>query len=116
MEYSVAEVRAAAAFSGVAAAFTAPTVLDSGPWAYFFPAPRELPCGRTMALYEIQDDNQLLAEILHFRINYKREHLVLLNEINISPSTYDLRDLRNHHLVALHIASGSDQYGEEIPE
>lgn len=42
MEYTVAEVIEAAAAKGVKSAFTAPTVLDSGPWPYFFPAPLEI--------------------------------------------------------------------------
>src|SRR5204863_4404900 len=66
MEYSVADVRAAATASTVSSAFTAPTVLDSGPWPFFFPAPAELICGRTIALYDVQDDKKLLAEIHHF--------------------------------------------------
>jgi hypothetical protein len=94
MEYSVAEVRTAATAFAVASAFTAPTVLDSGPWPYFFPAPPELCCGRTMALYEVQDDKELLAEILHFRMAYKREHLVRLDEIQTPPNAFDLRGLR----------------------
>lgn len=115
MEYSVAEVRAVAANFAGASAFTAPTVFDTDPWPYFFPAPPELPCGRTMALYEVQDDNELLAEILHFRIAYRREHLVRLDEIRTPPNPFDLRGLRNHHLLALQIASGREDFGEEIP-
>jgi hypothetical protein len=68
-----------------------------------------------MALYEVQDDKDLLAEILHFRITYKREHLFRLDEIRTPPNAFDLRGLRNHHLFALHVASGRDDYGEEIP-
>jgi hypothetical protein len=115
MEYSVAEVKAAAEPSISTPAFTAPTVFDSGPWPFFFPAPSELNCGRTMALYEVTDDKELLAEILHFRIAYKSEHLVRLDEIRAPPSAFDLRQLRNHHLLALHVAAGREDYGEEIP-
>jgi hypothetical protein len=115
LEYSVAEVRMAATDFGVSSAFTAPTVFDSGPWPFFFPAPTELCCGRTMALYEVQDDKKLLAEILHFRIAYKREHLVRLDEIRKPPDPFDLRGLRNSHLYALHVAAGREDYGEEIP-
>jgi hypothetical protein len=115
MEYSVAEVRTTATALAVSSAFTAPTVLDSGPWPFFFPAPTELCCGRTMALYEVADDKDLLAEILHFRIAYTREHLVRLDEIRAPPNAFDLRSLRNHHLLALQLASGREDYGEEIP-
>jgi hypothetical protein len=115
MEYSVAEVRAAPTASAVSSVFTAPTALDSSPWPFFFPAPVDLSCGRTMALYEVKDDKELLAEILHFRIAYKRQHVVRLDEIRSPPNTFDLRRLRNHHLFALHVAAGRDDYGEEIP-
>jgi len=115
MEYSVAEVKAAAASFAGMPAFTVPTVFDSGPWPYFFPAPRELSCGRTMALYEVADDKELLAEILHFRITYERKHLVRLDDIRIPPHSFDLKSLRNHHLLALHVAAGRDDFGEEIP-
>lgn len=115
MEYSVAEVNIAAANFAGASAFAAPTVFDSGPWPFFFPAPLELSCGRTMALYEVQDDNELLAEILHFRVAYTREHLVRLDEIRTPLNQFDLRGLRNHHLLALHVAAGRDDFGEEIP-
>jgi hypothetical protein len=115
MEYSVAEVRTAATAFAVSSAFTAPTVLDSDPWPYFFPAPPELCYGRTMALYKVADDKDLLAEFLHFRIVYKREHLSRLDEIRMPPNAFDLRELRNHHLLALQLASGREDYGEEIP-
>jgi hypothetical protein len=114
MEYSVAEVRAAAASFAGMLAFTAPTVFDSGPWPFFFPAPPELCCGRTMALYEVLDDKELLAEILHFKMDYKREHIARLDEIRTPPTAFDLRALRNHHLFALHVAAGRDDFGEEI--
>lgn len=115
MEYSVAEVKAAAASFAGMPVFTAPTVFDSGPWPYFFPAPPELCCGRTMALYEVADDKELLAEILHFRMTYERRHLVKLDEILTPPNAFDLKGLRNHHLLALHVAAGRDDFGEEIP-
>jgi hypothetical protein len=115
MEYTVAEVRATVASVAGIASFTAPTVLDTDPWPFFFPAPADLACGRTMALYQVASDNDLLAEILHFRITYRREHLARLDEIRTPPNPFDLKVLRNHHLLALQIASGRDDFGEEIP-
>ncbi len=75
MEYSVGEVVAAARAFGASCAVTAPTVFDSGPWPHFFPAPRRLPCGRAMALFQVNDDGDMLAELLHFRLSYKRHHI-----------------------------------------
>ena len=68
-----------------------------------------------MALHKVNDDRELLAEILHFRIPYRREHLMMLSEIAEPPNPFDLRDLRNHHLLALHLAAGREDFGEEIP-
>jgi hypothetical protein len=115
MEYSVAEVKSATRLATGIAKFTTPTVLDSGPWPFFFPAPAELPCGRTMALYQVASDNDLLAEILHFRMTYGRDHIARLDEIRTPPAAFDLRALRNHHVLALHVAAGRDDFGEEIP-
>ncbi|MBC7951727.1 MAG: hypothetical protein H7Z12_07930 [Rhodospirillaceae bacterium] len=113
MEYSAAEVKAAAS-SWTACPFTAPTVLDSGAWAYFYPSPIGLPCGRAMPLFEVADDSQLLAEILHFRIPYRREHLAALGRIDRPPPACDIRLLRNHHLMAVRIAADDYAFGEEI--
>lgn len=114
MEYSVDEVRRAANGQVGACAITAPTVLDSGPWPFFFPAPRDLSCGRAMSLVKVADDKDLLAEVLHFRISYRREHILRLGEIRDPPEASDLGTLRNHHLLAVRIASGCDDFGEEI--
>ncbi len=115
MEYSVAEVRTTATASSVSSAFTAPTVFDSGPWPFFFPAPPELCCGRTVALFEVADDKDLPAEILHFRIAYNHGHLVRLEEIRTPPKIFDLRGLRKYHRLSLNVASGRVDYGEDIP-
>jgi hypothetical protein len=66
MEYTVGEAAAAAQAAGSACFATAPTVVDSKPWPYFFPAPAGLTCGRAMALFEVENGEGLLAELLHF--------------------------------------------------
>jgi hypothetical protein len=115
MQYRVREVIEAAAAFGASCAVTAPTVFDSKPWPYFFPAPRKLPCGRAMPLFEAKDDSDMLAEVLHFRLSYKRAHIAKLGQISVPPTPYDLKSLRNHHLIALQIASDCYDFGEEIP-
>jgi hypothetical protein len=116
MEYRVEEVVEAAGRSGAACAITAPTVLDSVPWPYFFPAPTELDCGRAMALFEIDSDDDLVVELLHVRLTYRREHIMRLGEIRLPPVPLALPRLRNHHLTALRLASGRDEFGEEMSE
>lgn len=114
MRYTVKEVLAAAPPS--ACAFTAPTALDCAPWPYFFPAPSELSCGRTMALHEVRDDNELVAEFLHTRLEYRRSHIVKLGVIDMPLVMPSLRVMRNSHLDALHVAAGRDDFGEPIPD
>jgi len=116
MEYRVEELIEAARHVGAACAVTAPSVLDSGPWPYFFPAPMELDCGRAMARFEIDSDEDLVVELLHVRLTYRREHIAMLGEIRIPPHALALARLRNHHLMALRLASGRYDFGEETPE
>jgi len=115
MEYFVKDVTAEATIHGLSHHFTAPTVLDSRPWPYFFPAPRELPYGRAMPLNPVDDEGQLLAEMLHVRLDYRREHIVRLGEIRRPPGPPDIKELRNRHLFALQVAAGRDDFGEDIP-
>jgi hypothetical protein len=116
MEYRVEELIEAARNAGAECAVTAPTVLDSGPWPHFFPAPTELDCGRAMALFEIDSDENLVIELLHVRLIYQREHIMKLGEIRSPPRPIGLARLRNHHLTALRLASGRYDFGEEMPE
>ncbi len=110
MMYQVKDVVAPA---GAGTAFTAPTVLDSQPGPYFFPAPRNVPYGRVMSL--IADDDDLLAEMLHVRIPYRPEHIAKLGYIARPSAGHDLKELRNHHLLALQVATSREDFGEDIP-
>jgi hypothetical protein len=115
MQYTVREVRAEAAAMGVSTMFAAPTVLDSAPWEYFFPAPAALPYGRAMALVPVDDEKQLLAEMLHTRLTYLPHHIVALGTIARPTSPHDIKELRNRHLLAVQVASGRGDFGEEMP-
>jgi hypothetical protein len=116
MEYRVEEIVGAAKLAGGACALTAPTVLDSRPWPHFFPAPTELDCGRAMALLEIDSDENLVIELLHMRLTYRREHIMKLGEIRHPARSIALARLRNHHLMALRLASERYEFGEEMSE
>ena len=115
MEYSVREVIAEASSQGCTQPFAAPTVLDCGPWPWFFPAPKELAYGRAMPLTPMGSDDQLLAEMLHFRLTYRRAHIVKLGLIRRPLGEPNLKELRNHHLLALQLASDRYDFGEEMP-
>ena len=73
MVYSVREVTAAARADAVP--MTCPTVLDSKPWPYYFPAPVAIPYGRAMALRTDGGEESLQPELLHTKIKYKRSHI-----------------------------------------
>jgi hypothetical protein len=115
IEYVVRDVTVEAAAHDLSHSFAAPTVLDTGPWPYFFPAPRESPYGRTMPLHPVDDESQLLAEMLHVRLTYRREHVVRLGEIRRPTGTLDIKELRNRHLFAVQVATGRDDFGAEMP-
>lgn len=112
MVYTVNEVLAENLDGAVA--FTTPTVLDSKPWHYFFPAPKEIPYGRAMTLNLSGDEESLQAEILHTRISYKRSHLKAIGWIDRTWGPVPLKDLRNHHLLCLRMALGHEDFGEEM--
>jgi hypothetical protein len=115
MSYPMRDVVAALEDPATACAFTVPTVLDSEPWPYFFPAPAGLPYGRAMPLAPIDSEDSLLAEILHCRLRYRRDHLIKVGEIVTPLGDLDIRALRNHHLTALRLAADDETFGEEIP-
>jgi hypothetical protein len=68
-----------------------------------------------MSLAPIGSEADLLAEMLHVRLTYRREHLIKVGAITRPPPPHDLKELRNHHLLALQVASDREDFGEEIP-
>lgn len=115
MEYTVEEVLTEASqLPDVAYPFSVPTFLDSKPSPGFFPTPRELPVGAPMALFEIWSDEQLIAEVLHFRLNYHRHHIVKFGRIVSDVPVVDFKSVRNSHLAALQVAAVRDDFGDEL--
>jgi len=112
MCYTVGEVLAGCEDDAVA--ITKPTVLDSRPWEYYYPAPKDVDYGRAMALTMDRDESSLQAEILHVRMDYKPKHLIKVGRIDRPVPEIDLKDLRNHHLLCLRMESGRDDFGEEM--
>lgn len=120
MVYSVREVTAEARAD--AAPFTCPTVLDSKPWPYYFPAPKAMPYGRAMALRTDGDEESLQPELLHTRIEYERSHIRALALIDRQWGPKELKDLRNYHLLKIRLAllddpaaEGRPEFGEDMP-
>lgn len=93
---------------------TSPTVLDSEPWPYFYPAPQGICYGRAMTLGTDHDESALQAELLHPRGDYKVRHLFKLGEVTTPARTAPIEELRNHHLLCLRIATGKVDFGCEL--
>jgi hypothetical protein len=120
MVYSVKEVTAEARTDAVP--MTCPTVLDSKPWPYYFPAPEVIPYGRAMALRTDGGDESLQPELLHTKIKYKRSHIRAITLIERPWGSEELGDLRNHHLLKIRLAlldepavDGRPEFGEDMP-
>ncbi len=115
MEYDAEDVvKAAKGVSGLAFPASIPTAFDQEPNAQFFPTPVELPHGCPMGLEIIHDDNDLLAEILHFRLTYRRDHMRALGRIDTAPPASDIRTMRNQHLDALHLVTLRETFGTRL--
>ena len=113
MRYSLADVYSAQGQKQRSSACALPTVLDGGMHQFFFPVPREHPFGATVHLQPDRADT-LTAEIVHCRIDYRREHLYRLGTIT-RPHRLDdgrLREARDLHLLALQVESGREDFGE----
>lgn len=113
MRYSLEDVVAAAKSRSIPNAFALPTALDGGMHEFFFPVPEKQPFGATLHLVPNQADT-LTAEILHYRIDYKREHLIKIAWISRPHPVQDkrLREARDLHLLALQEATARPDFGE----
>ena len=115
MCYSLADVYSAQERQSLSSACALPTVLDGGMHQFFFPVPRERPYGATVHLRPGRADT-LTAEIVHCRIDYRREHLCRLGTIT-RPHRLDddqLREARDLHLLALQDECGREDFGEAL--
>lgn len=106
--YSVADVRREAA---TGFPITMPTVFDSDPWEYYFPAPKSLQFGRAMALTPCKSDEDLKLEFLNSRVTYSDKNIWRIGQIMTPAPLNDIDYLRERHLLALQIASGDDKFG-----
>ena len=72
--------------------------------------------GRTMlmGLFVILSSDDLIAEILHPRLTYKRENIAKVGLISTGLPGIDFREMRNAHLWALRIEADRDDYGAEL--
>lgn len=115
LRYTVREVlNAAMGKSGVRHPVCVPTVLDSQFSRYYYPAPRELPYGRTLNLAAAEISEDKIAEIMHFRIRYRSEHIYRVGAVTKGLDTLDavgLSTMRSNHLFCLQYDSGREDFG-----
>ena len=113
MRYPLADVYSVQAQQRLSSASALPTVLDGGMHEFFFPVPREHPYGATVHLQPDRAET-LTSEIVHCRIDYRREHLHRLGTITRPHGLDDgrLREARDLHLLALQVESGREDFGE----
>ena len=113
MRYSLADVFAVHEPRELACCCAVPTVLDGGMDQFFFPVPRQHPYGAAVHLAPDQSDT-LTAEIVHCRINYKRDHLWRLGWITRPHHVAKdlLPEARDRHLLALQLACDRPDFGE----
>lgn len=115
MEYEVSEVLSQVAYDArIANPFCAPTSLDTGPWAQFFPSPKQLNFGCPMALETVYSDDALVAEVVHPRLMYKQENFKKIGIISSGLPSTDFKEMRDNHLWALRIAADRIDFGAEL--
>lgn len=117
LRYTVGDVLKAAGKAGVPAdrAIAFPTIFEAGLSAYFFPAPKQAPYGRTLDLHPDYNCERAISEVVHLPMDYRLEHLVKIGRIGTPLPSYPLREVRNVHLTCLQATLGRDDFGEEMP-
>lgn len=122
MEFDVEEVLDQARLDpAIAHSFCIPTALDGEPNSQFFPTPTvphrtpgPLDFGCPMALSVISKPEDLIAEVIHPRLIYKRDHITKIGLIGAGLPIVDVAEMRNAHLWALRIESDRLDYGVEL--
>lgn len=115
MKYKLSDVLAVRGKRSLAVACALPTVLDGGMHEFFFPVPREHPFGATVHLSPGKAEI-LTAEIVHCRIDYKREYLLYLGYIERAHSVRGdaLLEARDLHLLSIRLACERHDFGEDM--
>jgi hypothetical protein len=115
LEYEVGDVvKHAAGLQKLVRHFSVPTSLDTDPSGVFFDTPIEMNYGCPLGLTEVLSDDELVAEILHPRIEYQSHNVIDFGWVVAGDEIGNLGQLRNAHLWALRIASDRLDFGEEM--
>lgn len=112
MQYTAGEVLDVAKRQGVPRPFAIPTVIDSMPHPWFFPSPKKMTAGFTVALDGLPSSNDLVSEMLHLRMPYRSEHLMKVAQFGKLPRPDARTSLaRDAHLMALRARAQIADFG-----
>ena len=109
--YKVQEVLESHA-SENATVFAVPTVIDQPMSNVYFTAPRSMDWGHAVGLAPELDCGHLAAELIHARMDYRAEHWVAVDTLEMSSlSAVDIAQLRDRHLDCVRRSPGHSDYG-----
>ena len=95
-----------------ATVFAVPTVIDQPMSNVYFTAPRSMDWGHAVGLAPEPDCNHLAAELIHARMDYRAEHWVTVDTLEMSSlSAVDIAQLRETHLGCVRRSPGHSDYG-----
>ena len=95
-----------------ATVFAVPTVIDQPMSNVYFTAPRSMDWGHAVGLAPEPDCSHLAAELIHARMDYRAEHWVAVDTLEMSSlSTVDVAQLRETHLDCVRRSPGHSDYG-----
>jgi hypothetical protein len=114
MEYPVSQVFKQYSKANITAHFAIPSAFDTSQNAQFFPTCTELKFGCPMSLKPVVSDEDLIAEVVHPKVQYKPSNLKRVGFIKARPPSHPISEVRNLHLLALRIASGRSNFGVEM--
>ena len=111
--YRVREVLdARSGAGGSAAVFAVPTVIDQPMYNVYFTAPRAMNWGHAVGLAPEPDCRHLAAELIHARMDYRPEHWVAVDTLEMSSlPAADIARYRETHLDCIRRSPGNADYG-----
>lgn len=113
LRYSVEDaLRRATRFCKAEVAMRVPTVLESNMFHYFYPAPTELPFGRTVYLGGGLDESLLTCELVHLPVDITVGDVWKVGMVEKPIPNVPLAKVRDDHLEIIRVEAVRDDFGE----
>ena len=111
--YKVQEVLDARSYADAnATVFAVPTVIDQPMSNVYFAVPRSMAWGHAVGLAPEPDCRHLAAELIHARMDYRSEHWVAVDTVEMnSLSVADIARHRETHVGCIRRSPGHSDYG-----